>query len=147
MIRDPENEQIPRKKLDDIQITRMRVQLERVYDNVPFYRKKFDEIASSEPVKCECGGFIRPNVVWFGESLDREILSTAFQKASGTDLCFVIGTSGIVQPAASIPYIAKENGAYIIEINLERTPISSIADFFIAGKAAETLEEMRELFS
>lgn len=109
--------------------------------------KKFGEIESVEPERCECGGFIRPDVIWFGESLDREILSAAFQKASGTDLCFVVGTSGVVQPAASIPFIAKENGGYVIEINLERTPISSIADFFVAGKAAETMEGMKELFT
>lgn len=109
--------------------------------------KKFGAIESAEPVRCECGGFIRPDVVWFGESLDKEILTAAFQKASGTDLCFVIGTSGVVQPAASIPFIAKENGAYIIEVNLERTAISAIADFFIAGKAAETMDGMAELFT
>jgi NAD-dependent deacetylase len=109
--------------------------------------KKFGEIKSDEPLQCKCGGFVRPDVVWFGESLDRGILSAAFQKASGADLCFVIGTSGVVQPAASIPYIAKENGSYIIEINLERTPISSIADFFIERKAAEMMEEMKEFWT
>ena len=109
--------------------------------------KKFDEIKSAEPVQCECGGFIRPSVVWFGESLDRDILSAAFQKASGTDLCFIVGTSGVVQPAASIPFVAKENGSYIIEINLERTPLSSIADIFLKGKAGKVMDGMKELFT
>jgi NAD-dependent deacetylase len=108
--------------------------------------KKFGEIKSEELPQCECGGFIRPDVVWFGENLDREILSAAFQKVSGTDLCFVVGTSGMVQPAASLPFIAKENGSYVIEINLERTPISSIADYFIAGKAGEVMEGMSGVF-
>lgn len=109
--------------------------------------RQFGEIESAEPLQCECGGFIRPDVVWFGESLNREVLSAAFQKASGADICFIIGTSGIVQPAASIPLIAKENGSYLVEVNLERTPISSIADFFIEGKASGVMEAMKEHFT
>ncbi len=108
--------------------------------------KQFGKVSSAEPVRCECGGFVRPDVVWFGESLNREMLSAAFQKASGADICFIIGTSGIVHPAASIPFIAKENGSYLVEINLERTPLSPIVDFFIGGKAAEVMEGMEERF-
>ena len=108
--------------------------------------KRYGEIMSEKLQKCECGGYLRPDVVWFGESLDREVLEMAFLKAREAELCFVIGTSGVVQPAASLPYVSKESGAYIVEINLERTPISSIADEFISGKAGEALVKMRELF-
>ncbi len=108
--------------------------------------KSFGEIDSLEPQKCECGGYIRPNVVWFGESLDREVLETAFLKSKEAEICFVLGTSGLVQPAASLPYVAKENGAYIIEINLERTPISSIVDEFTPGKAGKVMEDLKSLF-
>ena len=108
--------------------------------------KKFGNIESKELKKCECGGYIRPDVVWFGESLDRQVLEMAFRKSREAEIFFVIGTSGVVQPAASLPQIAKERGAYIIEINIERTPISCIADEFIPGKAGEALVKMRELF-
>ena len=108
--------------------------------------KKFGNIESKEPEKCECGGYIRPDVVWFGESLDRQVLEMAFRKSREAEIFFVIGTSGVVQPAASLPQTAKKCGAYIIEINIERTPISYIADEFIPGKAGEALVKMRELF-
>ncbi|TET21982.1 MAG: NAD-dependent deacylase, partial [Candidatus Cloacimonadota bacterium] len=105
--------------------------------------KKYDEIISGVPQKCDCGGYIRPDVVWFGESLDREILGNAFLKSREADIVFVLGTSGIVQPAASLPFAAKERGAYIVEINLERTPISIVAHEFIPGKAGEVMGGMR----
>jgi len=108
--------------------------------------KKYGEIVSKEVKKCECGGSIRPDVVWFGENLDRKVLEEAFLKSEEAEIFFVIGTSGVVQPAASLPYIAKENGAYIIEINIERTPITSIADEFIPGKAGGVMEGMRKMF-
>lgn len=108
--------------------------------------KRFGEITSEKLKKCECGGYIRPNVVWFGENLDREIIEEAFLKSREAEIVFVMGTSGVVQPAASLPYVAKENGAFIIEINLEKTPVSSISDEFIPGKAGEVMEEMRKLF-
>ena len=109
--------------------------------------KKFGEIISEKPQRCECGGFIRPDVVWFGESLDREVIETAFLKSREAEILFVIGTSGVVQPAASLPFIAKENGAFIIEINTERTPITNIADEFLMGKAGEIMEDLRNLFN
>lgn len=108
--------------------------------------KKYDEIISVLPQKCDCGGYIRPDVVWFGESLDKEVLGNAFLKSQEAEIVFVLGTSGIVQPAASLPFAAKESGAYIVEINLERTPISAVADEFIPGKAGEVMEGMRDLF-
>ncbi len=108
--------------------------------------KAFGEITSGKPQKCECGGYIRPHVVWFGESLDRNILETAFRRAQQADIFFVVGTSGVVQPAASLPYMAKENGALLVEINIERTPISSIVDEFISAKATEGMQGMRKMF-
>jgi NAD-dependent deacetylase len=108
--------------------------------------KKFGERTSKDLQKCDCGGFIRPDVVWFGESLDREILEEAFRRSREAEICFVVGTSGVVQPAASLPFVAKENGAYVIEVNIERTPISTIADEFISGKAGEVMQRLKEQF-
>ena len=64
---------------------------------------------------------------------------TAAELASTCDLCFVIGTSALVYPAASLPEIAKTAGAYICEVNPERTPLSDLCDEVITGKAGEVL--------
>jgi len=91
------------------------------------------------PPYCGCGALLRPDVVWFGENLDQAILNAAWQAAEACSLMLVIGTSAVVQPAASLPYRAKRAGAKIIEFNVERTPLSAVADEVILGPAAETL--------
>ncbi len=93
---------------------------------------------------CQCGGKIRPDVVWFGEMLSAEILNKAFSVSERADLFFSVGTSAIVHPAASMPAIAKRNGAYLVEINLEPTPLSDIADCSFMGKSGEILPEIME---
>lgn len=92
--------------------------------------------------RCGCGGLLRPDVVWFGEPLPEGALTAAFSASSGADFMFVIGTSGIVQPAASLAFRAKESGAYLVEINLEPTPLSKIMDAVIRSKAGEVLPEL-----
>lgn len=95
---------------------------------------------------CEyCGGKIRPDVVWFGELLDPQIINTAFENTEKTDLFFSIGTSGVVQPAASLPVIAKRCGAVFVEINTEETPLTYIADYFINSKSGECLPRLVEI--
>ncbi len=93
------------------------------------------------PVCSDCGGGLRPHVVWFGESLDAVTLNRAFTAARAARTVLVVGTSGLVTPAAYIPLAGKEAGARLVEINPERTPLSDHADEFIAGKAAEALPE------
>ncbi|MFQ5981036.1 MAG: NAD-dependent protein deacylase [Candidatus Heimdallarchaeota archaeon] len=88
---------------------------------------------------CECGGMLRPDVVWFGESLSPKIQDEAFQEAATCDNMLIIGTSGIVYPAAFLPNIAKKEGAMIIEFNVAPTAITPLADYFIAAPAAESL--------
>ena len=103
-----------------------------VFDN------EYDE---NEPIpKCpHCGGTLRPGVVLFGEALPAKALSEAQEAAAQCEVFFSIGTSSVVEPAASLPYIAKANGAYLVEINLERTPLSDYADEVILGKAGKIL--------
>lgn len=92
------------------------------------------------PPLCKvCGSIPRPDVVWFGESLDSVILKAAFHAASKCDLMIVAGTSAVVQPAATIPLIALENKSTVLEVNLEMTPLSSLFDHTILGKAGEIL--------
>jgi NAD-dependent deacetylase len=85
--------------------------------------------------KCKCGGLIRPDVVWFGEYLPEDQFTGAEIATSECDIFFVVGTSAVVFPAASLIYTAKDNGAYIIEINIEKTEISSLAGKTYLGKA------------
>ncbi|UCD65202.1 MAG: NAD-dependent deacylase [Candidatus Zixiibacteriota bacterium] len=94
---------------------------------------------------CEhCGGKIRPDVVWYGEMLDSAIINAAFQQSERADIFFSVGTSAIVHPAASLPPIAKRSGATLVEVNVEETPISFLADFHVRGKSGEFLPRLVE---
>ena len=88
-----------------------------------------------------CGEKARPDVVWFGEALDPEVLDRAFETAQRASVMLVIGTSGIVNPAAELPWIGKMNGAVLTEINPEITPISGVADQVIRRKATIGLQD------
>ena len=92
----------------------------------------------------ECGGHLRPDVVLFGEMLPPGAFERAADAAQRCDLCFVVGTSAVVYPAASIPEIARANGAYIVEVNPERTPLSNSCDEVLTGKAGEILPLLSE---
>ncbi|HSV93620.1 MAG TPA: Sir2 family NAD-dependent protein deacetylase, partial [Desulfobacterales bacterium] len=92
------------------------------------------------PPRCECGGVLKPNTVLFGESLPPDALETAWREAQGCRTMLVIGTSAVVQPAASLPHVAKEGGAAVIEINVERA--FSEADWYLEGKSGEVLPRL-----
>jgi NAD-dependent deacetylase len=91
------------------------------------------------PVCPNCGSLFRPHIVWFGESLDPVVLDRAYDLSESCQVMFVIGTSAVVHPAASLPYAAARAGAKIVEINLEPTPLTPHANFFFPGKAGEIL--------
>jgi len=92
-----------------------------------------------------CHSKLRPNVVWFGEALDPAVLKTAMSAARQCDLFLSIGTSALVQPAASLPYIAKEHGAKLVEINLEPTTLSENVDAFLSGRSGDVLPALVDL--
>ncbi|WP_027357814.1 SIR2 family NAD-dependent protein deacylase [Desulforegula conservatrix] len=97
----------------------------------------------SMPPKCSCGGYIRPNCVFFGENIPFEALQRSHEAAVSCKIMLVIGTSATVQPAASIPITAKKSGAIIIEINPEKTALSSgISDIFIQGRASIIMTDL-----
>ncbi|MED3501745.1 NAD-dependent deacylase [Brevibacillus agri] len=83
---------------------------------------------------CTCGGFIRPSVVLFGESLDPHMLAAAEKETKQSDLFIVLGSSLVVSPANSFPMIAKEHGARVVIINHDPTPLDSIADAVINNR-------------
>jgi NAD-dependent deacetylase len=95
------------------------------------------------PPHCpECGALLRPHVVWFGEALDGTILQKSIMLSSTCDVMFAIGTSAVVQPAASLPLSASEAGAKFIEVNPDPTPLTSYADFSIRAKSGDLLPQL-----
>ena len=92
--------------------------------------------------RCECGSLLRPDVVWFGEALPSEALQQAFEAAESCDVFLVVGTSAVVQPAASLPMVARNKGAYVVEVNLEPTSLTPIAHESHHGKAGEILPKL-----
>ncbi len=104
-------------------------------------RQKFDDIdLRSLPPRCACGGVIRPDCVFFGETIPVNLLLRSREIASCCDLMLVVGTSAVVQPAAFMPAIAKDHGALVIEINPEPTPLThTVSDILIQGKAGAVM--------
>lgn len=97
---------------------------------------------SALPPHCGCGALLRPAVVWFGEALPSEVLRAASQAAVQAQVFLVIGTSALVQPAASLPLLARQNGARVVEINQERTALSAHVDVSLCGAAGELLPQL-----
>lgn len=96
-----------------------------------------------DPPSCtECGALLRPDVVWFGESLDPRVIGAAQEAAISADVCLVVGTSALVYPAAALPEVTLRSGGRIVEVNLEPTPLSNRAHVSIRGRAAEVLPDV-----
>ena len=96
------------------------------------------------PPKCECGGLLRPGVVWFGEGLPTEVWQNAEQAARNADVFLVVGTSAVVYPAASLVPLAARAGAKVIEINPDETPVSASVTHSLRGPAGEILPRLTE---
>lgn len=95
---------------------------------------------------CACGGMMRPDIVWFGEELPREITARAVSIATSVDILVIVGTSNLVYPAASIPLQALASGVRVIEVNIEPTPLSSRVTKFVQGSATEILPQLESEF-
>lgn len=113
-------------------IWRARCVVCRLTHEIPF--------AGARPEACrDCGNALRPDVVLFGELLPQGAFELAAERASRCEVCLVIGTSGLVYPAASLPEVAKSAGAFVCEVNPEPTGLSPLCDAVIQGKAGEVL--------
>lgn len=98
---------------------------------------------SEIPPRCRCGGILRPDCVFFGEMIPHRELLRSQEVSSTCDVMLVIGTSATVQPAATMPYIARDNGATVIEINPEPTPLTPrISNLPLMGGAASVLPRL-----
>jgi len=102
------------------------------------------EILENIPPYCnKCGGILKPDYIFFGEPIPEPARTMSFNEAELCDLLIVIGTTGEVQPAAHIPYIAKRNGADIVEINIKPSLYTEdISDLYLEGKATEIMEKL-----
>ena len=89
-----------------------------------------------------CNGLLRPDVVWFGESLPGGALEAAFRAARQADVFLSIGTSAVVEPAASLPVVALQAGAVLVEINPEPTPVSQLAHHTLSGPSGQVLPKL-----
>jgi len=94
------------------------------------------------PTCMSCGALLRPHVVWFGEMLEEHILNSAFNALEACRILLIIGTSGVVQPAASMGMYAQKHGAFVAEINLEPTPQTDVYQLSICGKAGEIVPQL-----
>jgi NAD-dependent deacetylase len=102
----------------------------------------WDDDTEAVPRCKVCDGLLRPDVVWFGEALPRPQLEAALEASRSCDVFFSIGTSGVVQPAASLAFAAHDRGAVVVEINAEPTPLTPKADYVLEGKSGEILPEL-----
>ena len=96
------------------------------------------------PACSACGAMLRPHIVWFGEMLDGDILSATYTALESCDLMLVVGTSGTVEPAASMGLFARSHGPFLAEVNLEPTPYSQSYDLSLQGKSGEILPMLLE---
>ncbi|HRW34196.1 MAG TPA: Sir2 family NAD-dependent protein deacetylase [Thermotogota bacterium] len=100
------------------------------------------KLSVQEVPKCNCGGIIKPDIVFFGETLPQSEISASFKYAAECELFITIGTSLSVYPAASLPVAAKDNGAKLVIINRDPTPLDSLADEVINGELKEILQAL-----
>ena len=96
------------------------------------------------PPTCDCGGLIRPDIVWFGEQLPDEAWQRAVQATAAADVLVVVGTSGIVYPAAGLPDLALAGGTVVIEVNPEPTPLSASATVTVRDTASRALPSLMQ---
>lgn len=102
-----------------------------------------EEVSLPELPTCpECNGLLRPHVIWFGEALNPVDLERAVDASRSCQVMLVIGTSAVVQPAASLALLARQRGARVVEINLEATPYTHLLDLALHGKAGELVPQL-----
>ncbi|HYL66409.1 MAG TPA: NAD-dependent deacylase [Nitrosopumilaceae archaeon] len=111
------------------------------------FKEKIAESFSELPPICKCNNILRPDVVWFGEPLPQDIWGEAMEQASSCDVMFVVGTSLAVSPANMLPVYAKQNGAVMVEVNPEETPMSQSMDLSIRSTSAKALPELLSIVS
>ena len=132
------------QNVDGLHVRAGSKQMVELHGNIHRFRCFENDCSSDnfdlESGRCRsCGGYLRPGVVWFGEMLPVDALESAVAAAEECDVFFSIGTSNVVYPAADLWRRAKNNGAIVVEINRDPTPLTPLADYSFLGKAGEIL--------
>jgi NAD-dependent deacetylase len=109
------------------------------------YDTSFDDRAAV-PACTKCSGVVRPNVIMHDEELNKKLLEKAQEISAGCEVFFAIGTSGVKEPFAALPYLAKGNGAYIVEINPNKTDLTAHADEYLFGAIDKILPQLIMMF-
>jgi NAD-dependent deacetylase len=94
------------------------------------------------PPRCSCGGLLKPGTILFGEPLPQAAVDMARIASRNCDMFIVLGSSLVVYPAASFPEIAKNNGAILIIVNIDPTPLDSIADIVVNNSTSKVLSKL-----
>lgn len=109
------------------------------------YDLSFADLNYLPPTCYVCKGILKPNIVFFNEEIPQYVKTRSFAEAKKADVMIIIGTNAEVLPAADLPVIAKENGAKIIEINIQESHLTNtVSDIFLKGKATEVLKKIGE---
>lgn len=111
------------------------------------HKGRLSQPAEGIPSCPKCGSNLRPDVVWFGEQLNPQIMSDVYEELEQADACLIIGTSALVQPAASFPLVVAQRGGSLIEVNINQTPLSGVVNAFLTGKAGEVLPLLERALS
>jgi NAD-dependent deacetylase len=112
------------------------------------YNLQLEERTQEVPPICpHCSELVRPDVVWFGESLPGDVVDIAWRAAESCEIMLVVGTSGVVYPVAQLPLVAKRAGALVIDVNPHCTPISEMADIFLQGAGGVVLPQLLDALS
>jgi NAD-dependent deacetylase len=128
------------RKAGSANVIELHGNLQRVKCSLCGQQVEYWEDADGNVPRCQaCDGLLRPDVIWYGESLPRAELESAVGAARACQVFFSIGTSGLVQPAASLAYAARNRGAVVVEINAEPTPLTEKVDYALHGKSGEIL--------
>ena len=134
------------KKAGSSNVLELHGSIVKIKCSVCDYNEEILTEISDFPPLCKCGNILRPDVVWFGESLPQDVWQNAIEFASQCDLMVIVGTSLVVSPANTLPLYAKQNNATLIEINPENTELSGEMDEIIRNTSVETLPKLVSLF-
>ena len=115
--------------------------------NEPYSLREDDRELPAPPACIACGSPVRPGVVWFGEDLPGGIFASAMRAAETSDVMLVVGTSGVVYPAAHLPRAAQSAGATVIDVNPQPGPLTEIADIFLQGASGQVLPRLIGMLS
>ena len=134
------------KKAGSLNVLELHGSIVKIKCSVCDYNEEILTEISDFPPLCKCGNILRPDVVWFGESLPQDVWQNAIEFSSQCDLMVIVGTSLVVSPANTLPLYAKQNNATLIEINPENTKLSGEMDEIIRNTSVETLPKLISLF-